>query len=75
MDATTGSMAHVIRARMEEVGVTLTDLSGAAGIPLTTLHRRLNAPQPFRWDEMVAVAKVLNTSVAHLVAVSESAAS
>ena len=63
-------MAAAVRRCMDSRGATLKGLSETAGIPLTTLHRRLSTPDgnPFRWTELVSVAEALGTSASRLAA-------
>jgi predicted transcriptional regulator len=64
-------VAALIAAR----GLTLREVSVAAGIPLTTLHRRLNSAHPaFNLGELHSVARILGTSAGAIVTEWETAA-
>lgn len=57
-----------VAALIQEQGLTLRDASEQAAIPLTTLHRRLNAESlSFTLGELTRLAAVLGTTASALV--------
>lgn len=70
-EQTSREIAAVVAQRMDAAGISRRDLAAQAGIPLTTLLRRLNGSSPFVVTELLAVASVLGTSVKTLVAQAE----
>lgn len=60
-------VALEVRHRMSVSGMTVSEMSATAGVPRTTLVRRLmGLGGGFKVDELADVAEALNTSVAAL---------
>lgn len=59
-------LAEVIRAAIDERGLTLREVSDATGIPTTTLHRRITQPSPFNITELASLATLMGTTAVDL---------
>ncbi len=70
---TSRSIAEVVGRRLEAADISLRDAAHRAGIPLTTLHRRVGGTSPFTTAELAALAELLNTTVSAIVAEAEGA--
>lgn len=60
-------LAEAVREALRIANVPQRTAAERAGIPVATLHRRLNTPSPFRADELAALAAVAGTTVSALV--------
>ncbi|MDD7541213.1 MAG: helix-turn-helix transcriptional regulator [Mobiluncus porci] len=69
MDKLASETATLIKAAMEESGVSILELSEQAGIPRTTLYRKLSGFYPFDLDELERIARALGVKVAALMPV------
>lgn len=61
----------MVSRKLEEAGLSLRETALRAGIPLTTLHRRLGGTSPFTLTELVALAELLDTTASVLMAEAE----
>lgn len=71
------AMARVVKALLKEVGpdrgvTSVEALAAATGIPYGTLRKRMDARQPFDYDQMVAVATSLGVPLIELLTRAES---
>lgn len=69
----TETLGRLIEQRMAEAGITYRGASEATGIPLATLHRRIQTGA-FTLPELLAVANMLGASASGLLRESEAAA-
>jgi lambda repressor-like predicted transcriptional regulator len=70
MEATTTArtgLGGVISDLMEDGEMSLRDLSTASSVPLTTLHRRLSAPETFTLKELRSIATALGVTANDLI--------
>ena len=65
-------LAEAVKARLSDSGISMREASLRAGIPLTTLSRRLTGTSPFSADELASLARLLDTSVSGLAGEAES---
>ena len=65
---TTRTVAERVRSAMVDKGQTAKSLAEAAGIPRTTLARRLTGNSSFTLNELDAIAPLLGLTAAHLLA-------
>lgn len=63
-----------IRAEMGRKRVGVGELSRRTGIPQTRLHRRFHRGVPLSTDELVAIAKALDTTASEILSRAETAA-
>lgn len=63
-------LAETIKVALSAAKVSQRELADLAGIPHSTLHRRLNG-SPLEWDELTAIAGVLGRTASSLVAETE----
>lgn len=66
-------VGEVVARKLETAGISLRDAALRAGIPLTTLHRRVRG-SAFTTDELVALAALLDTTASALIAEAEAVA-
>jgi hypothetical protein len=59
-------LAEAVREALREAQIPQRVAAERAGIPVATLHRRLNTSSPFRSDELAALADVAGTTVSAL---------
>lgn len=57
------SLAAVVRGELAAQRITQRMASEGAGIPLTTLHRKLSGRAPFNVVELAALAEILGVSL------------
>lgn len=69
------ALAQVIGEALKSAGMSQRKLSGATGIPLVTINRKLQGITPFSAVELVAVARALGVSFAELALRAEQRAS
>lgn len=62
----TEGLAAAVDAAIAAAGLSRRQAAELAGIPTTTLHRRLTVPSPLLVTELEAIAKVTGTTVASL---------
>lgn len=55
---TTARTAAKVESAREDAGLTRLDLSEAAGIPYSTLHRKLSGKQSFTLDDIDVIADI-----------------
>ena len=62
-------MAHLnlLKARMAEVNMNMTDLAGAMGVHLSTLYRRFSQPEDLHLWELQELQEILGLSRNQLV--------
>lgn len=60
-------IAGAIKGRLREAGISQTAVADALGIDRSALNRRLNGHQPITSTDLLALAELLNVSVAALV--------
>lgn len=62
-------MAHLnlLKARMAEVNMNMTDLAGAMGVHLSTLYRRFSQPEDLHLWELQELREILGLSRNQLV--------
>jgi len=64
-------VSHVVRQALRDAGVSQRVASTGAGIPLTTLVRRLSGRSPLSVTELAALASLAGVPVSELVARAE----
>jgi len=70
---TSNELADTIKDALKASNLSQRDLADEAGIPLTTLNRKLNGA-PLDWDELRAIARVLRRSASGIIAEAEARA-
>lgn len=60
---------NLLKARMAEVDMNMTDLAGAMGMHLSTLYRRFSQPEDLHLWEIQELREILDLSHAQLVAI------
>lgn len=70
-EATSGGIARAVSAALRDANISQRDAAARAGIPLTTLARRLTGRSPFLTTELAALADLMGTTVSALVAAGE----
>lgn len=70
-EATAGGIARAVSAALRDAGISQREAANNAGIPLTTLARRLTGRSPFLTTELAALADLMGTTVSQLVAAGE----
>jgi transcriptional regulator with XRE-family HTH domain len=63
----TQAVAWNVSRLLREARITQRDAAEQTGIHLTTLKRRLTGRTPFRVDELIAIADLLNVSATTLI--------
>lgn len=61
-----GALAGVVGDTIRDRGLTQRTVADQAGIPFTTLHRKLRGIAPFNVAELAVVADVLGTTLTDL---------
>lgn len=75
MDHHTASLGSVIRGRIEAAGYTVRSAALAAGIPHSTLDRKLRTSDQFTFSELARIADLLGVRVSELAEAAEQVAS
>lgn len=68
LDPHSVAIGAAIRGAIAQAGLTQAEAAQRSGIALNTLSRRINGLLPFSWPEVVALAKVTNTTAPELAA-------
>jgi transcriptional regulator with XRE-family HTH domain len=66
-DEASRRLADAVASAMAAACVSQREVAGRAGIPLTTLNRRLTGRSPFLVTELASIASVLGVSVVDIV--------
>ena len=61
-------LGHAVREALRSADISQRAAADRTGIRLSTLNRRLSGAQPFRVNELAAIADLLGVTVADLVA-------
>ena len=70
-ETATAALAAVVSKALAAAGISQRTASDRAGIPLTTLSRRLTGRSPFTSTELFVLASVAGTTVSQLAADAE----
>ena len=71
LNPTAADMADTIKSAAKAAGLSQRDLANKAGIPTTTLNRKLNSGAPLHWNELRAIADAIGRTVSSLAAETE----
>lgn len=59
-------VAQVIRAELDQAGISQRKVVDATGTPLSTMNRKVNGHQPFDVEELWCIARMLDKKVSDL---------
>lgn len=71
INPTAADLAVTVKSAAKAAGISQRELAERAGIPHTTLNRKLNNGAPLHWDELRAISSVIGRSVSSLAAETE----
>lgn len=69
--ATNVALGAIVTKRLQEVGIRQRDAAERAGIPMSTLRRRLIGSDAFKIDELARVGRLVDASPSALIIAAE----